>query len=114
MFAYCNNNPILFADPSGCVPVFPVEISGGGGKPEETQIPDSIFTKTFGFIYDQTAFEYSKQRMGLGTYANNGCGVIVVYNAMQLMGHREPLGLIEAELYNMNGFALFGLLGVQA
>ena len=113
MFAYCNNNPILFADPSGCVPVFPVEISGGGGKPQEIEIPDSIWTKVTGFIYGQADFEYSDNRVGRGTYAVNGCGIIAIYNALLLLGCPEPLGLIEAEISNMGGLWAAGLLGVK-
>jgi hypothetical protein len=112
MFAYRYNNPIRYSDPTGCVPVFPVEISGGG-VPQESEIPDSIWTKTTGFINGQAIFPYSNNRMGWGTYANNGCGVIAVYNAMQLLESPEPLGLIEAEISNSGGLLAVGLLGVE-
>ena len=112
MFSYCINNPIQYSDPTGCVPIFPVEISGGGRKPQETKTPNSIWTKTTGFINGQAIFPYSNNRMGWGTYANNGCGVIAVYNAMQLLGHPEALGLVEAEISNSGGLLAVGLLGV--
>ena len=113
MFAYCNNNPTRYSDPTGCVPIYPVEFSGGGGKTQETKIPDSIWTKITGFIYGQAAFEYSNNRVGWGTYAANGCGIIAVYNVLQLLECPEPLGLIEAEISNTGGLWAGGLLGVK-
>lgn len=113
MFAYCNNNPIRYSDPTGCVPVFPVEISGGGGKPQEIEVPDSIWTKVTGFIFGQGAFEYSNDRVGWGTYSANGCGIIAIYNALLLLGCPEPLGLIESEISIMGGLLTVGLLGVE-
>ena len=115
MFAYCNNNPIVSSDPSGQVPIgnFAIDISGTGGKLKEDDIPQSIFAVTNGIINGQAVFPYAGERMGWGTYAKNACGIIAVYNAMQLLGYKESLGLVEAEISNAGGLCLVGLFGVK-
>jgi hypothetical protein len=91
-----------------------VDILGchGRSKPATTQIPESIYTKSEGFIYGQNHSPWNDTPFGFGTYGKNGCGVIAVYNAMQLLGHKETLAVIDMEIFIRNGYSFGGLLGV--
>ena len=116
MFAYCNNSPIILSDESGHIPdpFSPVDIFGchGRSKPATTQIPESIYTKSEGYIYVQNHSPCNYTPFGFGTYVKNGCGVIAVYNTMQLLGQKETLAVIDTEIFIRNGYSLGGLLGV--
>jgi hypothetical protein len=105
----------MLSDPCGCVPIrnFAIDISRTGGKLKADDIPQSVFAVTTGIINGQAVFSYTGERMGWGTYAKNACGIIAVYNAMQLLGYKEALGLVEAEISNAGGLCLVGLLGVK-
>ena len=66
MFAYCNNNPILYADPTGCVPIFPVCLGGNG--PDYTIISstdgDELSKELLDNILSSTSQNYISQQYG--------------------------------------------------
>ena len=90
MFAYCNNNPVAYADPGGNLPKGIINQNamtrGGGGGSRYTD-PNDPYRQTVGFIYGQGAFPYADASLGWGNYSRNGCGVIAIYNALQLLGN---------------------------
>ena len=114
MFAYCLNNPVRFIDESGCLPkdTYMVEISGEMKRIPPVVIPDNIYTKKSGLINGQAICPYAEETMGLGTYADNGCGIIAVYNSMQLLGVQVSLASVDTDLYIENGYFACGLLGI--
>ena len=116
MFAYCNNNPIILHDSCGTMPsnsrMFAyAHVYSEGGKKYYT-IPDDKYSKIEGLINGQAVFEHADESMGFGTYAENGCGVIALYNAMQLLNKPQALGKIEDEVFIMGGMLAGGLLGI--
>ena len=99
-------------DPSGNLPVYPVNIAGSGSVQQQS-VPDNIYTHKTGLINGQGICFCSEERMGLGTYANNGCGIIAIYNAIQLLGYYESLAVIETEIFINGGYWVGGLLGIK-
>jgi len=75
-------------------------------------IPDNIYTKKSGLINGQKACLYSDEAFGWGTYGKNGCGIIAIYNSMQLLGYKESLATIDTEIFIEGGYAFGWLLGV--
>ena len=114
MFAYCLNNPVSFIDESGCLPrdTYMVEISGQTKRIPPVVIPDNIYTKKDGLINGQAVCLYSNEAFGWGTYGKNGCGIIAIYNSMQLLGYSESLAAIDTEIFIEGGYAVGGLFGV--
>ena len=51
-----------------------------------------------GTLNGQLALPFAGEKLGLGTYGKNGCGIIALYNALQLLGRPRPLGEIGADL----------------
>ena len=72
MFAYCLNNPVSYADPSGNVPfdIYAVSIDNTSGV----------------HIIDQRADPYASKKLGGYTVSYNGCGAIASYNALIDLG----------------------------
>lgn len=72
---------------------------------------ESIWTQRSGIINGQGILPYSQQRVGLGTVAKNGCTMIAVYNALQMLGFPRSLG--EILQWYRRGFHLlaFGFWG---
>lgn len=71
MFSYCNSNPVLYADPTGCAPVFPV--CWGGIEYQR--------------IHDQYEEPYGSMELGGYTVSYNGCGAVAAYNALLSLGN---------------------------
>ena len=113
MFAYCANSPICNADPTGYLryDVATCSAADADWDRRSAAFLDPIYYQTEGFINGQGVFEFAQEAFGIGTYANNGCGSIAIYNAMQLLGKPASLGMITDEISNGNGFMLGGLLG---
>lgn len=66
-----------------------------------------------GALNGQLALPFAGEKLGLGTYGKNGCGIIAVYNALQLLGCPQPLGEIGAAFVRHHRL-LFGGLGGTA
>ena len=114
MFAYCNNNPINYEDSSGCS-LFPSTTAindGGYNYPIPPVVGETADTQISGTVSGQDLLPYSQDSCGLGTYANNGCGPIAIYNAMQLIGHPQSLGSITQAFFLEHGMVAFGLGGI--
>ena len=124
MFAYCLNNPVVLEDTSGTVARVCISANaqvddlpwrdfspGGGGIVNGYQYV-GIYDKISGIINGQAIFEYANVPCGIGTYANNGCGIIAIYNAMQLLGAAQSLGAIEHEFLTEHGMIAWGAFGV--
>ena len=114
MFAYCGNNPVICLDPKGTIhysvtPTAQFCIDVGNSLNIDL---DNKYTKRHGMINGQKVFKYADESMGWGTYGNNGCGIIAIYNALQLLGISETLGQIEAEIQYIGGYCAMGLLGI--
>ena len=113
MFAYCGNNPINYVDYDGywaikCNPVIGEILKRVLAK----NFANDTFSKTEGLINGQAVFEFANEKCGLGTYAKNGCGVIAIYNAMQLLKKNQSLGSIETAFQYKYGMILYGLGGI--
>ena len=63
-----------------------------------------------GTLNGQLALPFAGEKLGLGTYGKNGCGIIALYNALQLLGRPQPLGEIGADFVRHHRL-LFGGLG---
>ena len=115
MFAYCNNNPTTASDPSGCRSslVSPHATLHGGGGSKFFSLPNDKYSKTTGMINGQKVFEHAEESMMFGTYRDNGCGIIALYNAMQLLEKPQALGKIEDQVFIRGGMLAGGLLGIR-
>jgi len=118
MFAYCLNNPLSYSDPTGLWGHMeslhsPYIMTYGGTSKSYVPGVDDKYCKSDGMINGQGSFKYADSSMMLGSYADNGCGVIAVYNAMQLLGKPQALGTVEDDLFLCGGFLAGGLLGVK-
>ena len=114
MFAYCGNNPISRLDPTGNVHVSvcpAAQFCSNGGYPPYA-LPDNTHNKVAGLINGQAICPYADERIMFGNYAKNGCGIIAIYNANQLLGYHKSLASIESFLLYNNGYVLGGLFGV--
>ena len=79
MFAYCCNNPILYADPTGCVPIFPV-CWGGNGSPLKMgpyDSPDEAARAFSEYIYSSSL--YIRHEYGTQIYYFPGDGQTYYY-----------------------------------
>ena len=74
MFAYCGNNPVKYADPTGCFRQFPYKC-----------VPLSEEDEYY-YIYDQEDASIASLSLGLGTIGDNGCAVVATYNALLDLG----------------------------
>ena len=123
MFAYCLNNPVVLEDASGTVARVCISANGqvddspwrdfspGGGGIVNGYHYVGIYDKISGIINGQEVFNYANYPCGIGTYAQNGCAVIAIYNAMQLLGNAQSLGSIEHEFLTKHGMILWGVFG---
>jgi hypothetical protein len=81
MFAYCNNNPILYADPTGCVPIFPVCWGGS------TALPQFVGTSD-GSQNSDSLLQYVQENYSVNHFPFSGNSVFVsveydgVYNRL--------------------------------
>ena len=101
MFAYCLNNPVGFADPSGYAAGWTnlVNICDGG---------------TSRFIYNQNDEPYGSMILGSASVAHGGCGPVAVNNAAQLLGNNSTsLGEIIDFYRNTEGLDVGGWLGTS-
>ena len=64
-----------------------------------------------GTLNGQLALPFAGEKLGLGTYGKNGCGIIAVYNALQLLGRPQPLGRIGAAFIQRHRLLFSGLGG---
>lgn len=115
MFAYCGNNPVNYSDPFGYLryDVATCSAADADWGVRQAAFLDPIYYKTEGMINGQGVFEFANEAFGLGTYAHNGCGIIAIYNVMQLLGTPESLGMICDEIINEGGLMLGGILGMN-
>lgn len=65
-----------------------------------------------GTLNGQLALPFAGEKLGLGTYGKNGCGIIALYNALQLLGRPRPLGEIGADLVRRHRLLFGGLGGI--
>ena len=117
MFAYCLNNPSNYVDSDGRRAI------GFGSlfKCLKNRIIEMLIkhsesnddSPTEGLINGQAVFDYANEKCGLGTYAKNGCGVIAIYNAMQLLKKPQSLSSIETAFQYKYGMILYGLGGID-
>ena len=101
MFAYCNNNPVMFADESGYI-FFPCAFQAGERSGR------------YPYIIDQDNESVGSKQFGLANVSHGGCGVIASYNALVTMGSHETfddvLAYYNSRMGHIFGFGLMGLL----
>lgn len=114
MFGYCGNNPTCYTDPLGYLryDVATCSVADADWGRRAAAFLEPIYYHNDGFINGQGTFAFAQEAFGLGTYANNGCGTIAVYNAMQLLGKPTSLGMITDELINIGGLIAGGTMGI--
>ena len=102
MFAYCGNNPVINADPSGLLHEMH---AGGGGK------PTIIYHD---YILKQTDPDVADKKLGVATVSHSGCGVVATYNALYSLGEPRSFNSILRH-YNRadDALLLLGLLGMS-
>ena len=77
------------------------------------EIASTAAEQVRGALNGQLALPFAGEKLGLGTYGKNGCGIIALYNALQLLGRPRPLGEIGAAFVRRHRL-LFGGLGGTA
>ena len=104
MFAYCLNNPVNGADPSGLRPWY----IDGDGNPIEVFSPAPI--------NGQGRAKYRYLSYGISTVGHAGCEAIAVYNALAIIGYHisfeEIKAFFEELLRGGCGWGLKGAWGV--
>ena len=116
MFGYCGNNPGNYIDDDGYLSRRNIRTLKNLFK----RLVKSAFNyrlknayfQTEGMIHGQGTFAYANAKCGLGTYKDNGCGIIAVYNALQLLGRPRSLGSIEAAFQYRHGMIAWGMGGI--
>ena len=100
MFAYCLNNPVNGADPSGSKMV-PVELD--------------VYGSPYQMINGQGLEPYKSMPYGVSTVGFSGCESIAIYNALILIGKARSLQTVMTYmLQSINdggGYGLYGLGG---
>ena len=107
MFAYCNNNPVVFKDAGGTAP-WPTTVAindGGGGYPTYSNIASTPQDQISGVINGQALLPYADYLIGFGSYGFSGCQYIAVYNAMQLIGKPQSLADVTNEVFSYGAVA---------
>ena len=101
MYAYCENNPVSFIDPSGNSRNYCVMLTDtGGGYPR--------------LITDQSQFPFTKLHYGSAVASETTCEVIATYNALALMGYtgwENSIVSILDDFEDANYPLLFGYFG---
>lgn len=64
-----------------------------------------------GTVNGQMALPFAGEKLGLGTYGKSGCGIIAVYNVLQLLGQAQHLGAIGGWFSRHHRLLLGGLWG---
>lgn len=77
------------------------------------EIASTAAEQVRGTLNGQLALPFAGEKLGLGTYGKNGCGIIALYNALQLLGRPQPLGQIGTAFVRRRRL-LFGGLGGTA
>ena len=126
MFAYCNNNPIIFADDNGYIRSYAVTLTDGGGKSDiardkenanagqvaGTAVPEK-------YIHRQNDEELingvkmSDISFGFGNISDNGCGVIAAYNILITWDSDITFHRVKCDIMLCGGLLAGGLLGTE-
>lgn len=115
MFAYCGNNSINSADPSGFRAYSALDDWRSQGSYSLFHA-DTANSQNNGLIFNQNDLPYSGDSFGLGTIANNGCTLVAIYNCLQLCGIHmslEDIYLAMCEEPDVYGIVAFGKGGVM-
>ena len=122
LFAYCQNNPVNFVDPTGnwmtfqkakqvlyiyILLRFPVAFANYNYNSNNSRDIKS------GYINGQGKGKVSKLRFGAFNMSYNGCEVIAVYNALQMKGKGVPISQIALEMEINGSSLLFGIFGTN-
>ena len=101
LYAYCTNNPVLFADRRGTL----LEII--------LNIMRSVRDKDreFEFIHSQVTCEYAEDYFGLSNIRKAGCGAVATYNALLQIGRPMDFNSIKWDFVRKWYLAFGGLLG---
>lgn len=79
----------------------------------EIAAPSSAAEQERGLINGQESLPYANERFGWGCYGKNGCTLIAVYNALQLLEKPSSLGKICLRFRQRHRLLAFGALGVS-
>ena len=69
MFAYCNNNPLLYIDPTGCIPIFPICVDPGVEEKMVVYVDDEYGEQLLQFIMKEFDFSITSGMV----YIDIGC-----------------------------------------
>ena len=98
MFAYCNNSPVVFDDPTGHSLRPTTTVINDGGGP--------------GYIDDQNAAAVADIPVGWGSVGWSGCGAVATYNALLTLNDKVSLEEV-IDYYENHDYLLFnGLMGM--
>ena len=103
MFAYCNNCPTIYEDPSGHALRSNLALicDGGSGKTEPR------------YISDQDLPGIAPTPFGHSNVGNAGCGAVATYNALQTLNSGTSLNSIISYYQSNNKMNLNGHLGLM-
>ena len=102
MFAYCNNCPTIYEDPSGHALRSNLALicDGGSGKTEPR------------YISDQDLPGIAPTPFGLSNVGWSGCGAVATYNALQTLNSGTSLNDIISYYHDNKDMNVFGYLGL--
>ena len=102
MFAYCNNCPTIYEDPSGHALRSNLALicDGGSGKTEPR------------YISDQDLPGIAPTLFGLSNVGRSGCGAVATYNALQTLNSGTSLNDIISYYHDNKDMNVFGYLGL--
>ena len=79
----------------------------------EDAAPSSAAEQERGLIHGQESLPYANERFGWGCYGKNGCTLIAVYNALQLLEKPRSLGEICRRFRQKHRLLAFGAWGAS-
>ena len=112
IYAYCDNDPVNFVDPSGFAPDlswmmgaarwakdFGLQFSGMSLLMAQQHLAyNRKIEENYGIvpymIFNQSTDSYGKMQFGTRDIWYNGCGLIAIYNAMSFLGKPKPMSQI--------------------
>ena len=116
-FAYCENNPINYSDPTGNFVIYYDNLSKTQRAYEHlvynylVVLESLILASKGSYIYGQGVGYVAKLKYGCKTLSYNGCEIIAMYNALIKLGKTKPIYDIIFDAETKGGLWLDGLFG---
>ena len=101
MFAYCNNCPVLFNDPTGKSIISDIL--------EELRKIKAKANEDFEPVNGQAVCKYADVDFGVKKMRDNGCAILAIYNAQGLTGNATYISCLTSYFEERGSVRLFGV-----